>query len=261
MSKRPKRKKKSSRSSQTSGKKHQPRSVTILHEDRDLLIVDKMGGLLTIASDKERKRTACAYLNDYVRKGVVKSRKRVYIVHRLDRETSGILVVAKEESAKDFLRQEWRKFKKTYVAVVHGKLPQSEGKLSSYLVESSVHKMYSTKDSQKGKKAEMFYRVIDETKRYSLVEIDLYIARKHQIRVLLADIGCPIVGDKKYGSGEKGAKRLALHARSIEIIHPFSKKQMSFETEIPSYFEFLMHQKEKKPQEATKTSEHPSEDE
>jgi len=224
-------------------KKHQPRSVKILHEDRDIIVVDKMCGLLTMASDKVRDRTAYAYLNDYVRKGVAKSRKRVFIVHRLDRETSGLLVFARDEAAKDYLQQEWRKFQKTYYAVVRGRLPEKEGVISSYLAESGVHKMYATKDREKGKLAKTAYKVLKENKNYSLVEIDLLTGRKHQIRVHFADLGCPVVGDKKYGEGEKGAKRLALHAGKMQILHPFSHKPMTFETEMPSYFEFLMGKK------------------
>jgi len=224
-------------------KKHQPRSVKILHEDRDIIVVDKMCGLLTMASDKVKNRTAYAYLNDYVRKGVAKSRKRVFIVHRLDRETSGLLVFAKDEDAKSFLQQEWGTFQKTYYAVVHGQLPEKEGVISSYLAESGVHKMYTTKDPKMGKLAKTAYRVLKENKNFSLVEIDLLTGRKHQIRVHLADLGCPVVGDKKYGEGEKGAKRLALHAGKMTITHPFSKKSMTFETGIPSHFEFLMGKK------------------
>jgi len=228
-------------------KKHQPRSVTILHEDRDIIVVDKMNGLLTMASEKERDRTAYAYMNDYVRKGVAKSRKRVYIVHRLDRETSGILVFAKDIDAKSYLQQEWGNFQKTYYAVVHGHLPEKEGVITSYLAESGVHKMYSTKDSTKGKFSETAYKVLKESKDHSLLEIDLRTGRKHQIRVHLADQGCPVVGDKKYGTGEKGAIRLALHAGAMTITHPFSKETMTFKTAIPPYLESILKRGKSKP--------------
>ena len=222
-------------------KKHQPKSLAILHEDRDMIVVDKMNGLLTMASDRERDRTAYAYMNDYVRKGVIKSRKRVFIVHRLDRETSGILVFAKDIDAKNYLQDEWGDFQKTYYAVVHGHLPEKEGRITSYLAECGVHKMYSTKDPKKGKLSETAYKVLKESKNHSLLEIDLLTGRKHQIRVHLADLGCPVVGDKKYGTGEKGAIRLALHAGKMTITHPFSKKSMTFETGIPSYLESLIN--------------------
>ena len=214
--------------------------MAILHEDRDIIVVDKMHGLLTMGSEKERNRTAYAYMNDYVRKGVIKSKKRVFIVHRLDRETSGILVFAKDIDAKSYLQQEWGSFQKTYYAVVYGKMPEKEGKISSYLAESGVHKMYSTKDPKKGKLSETAYKVLKESKDHSLLEIDLLTGRKHQIRVHLADLGCPIVGDKKYGIGEKGAIRLALHAGIMTITHPFSKETMTFQTEIPPYLESIM---------------------
>ncbi len=233
MSKRPKKFKKTP-------KKHQPKSLTILHEDRDIIVVDKMHGLLTMGSDRERERTAYAYMNHYVRKGVAKSKNRVFIVHRLDRETSGIIVFAKDVDAKSYLQQEWGNFTKTYYAVVHGKMPKSEGVITSYLAEAGVHKVYSTKDTTKGKLSETVYRVIKETATHSLLELDLITGRKHQIRVHLADIGCPVVGDKKYGEGEKGAIRLALHSCSMTITHPFSKEEMTFKTEIPHYLEALM---------------------
>jgi len=234
MSKRPKKIKKTP-------KKYQPKSLTVLHEDHDIIVVDKMHGLLTMGNDKERDRTAYAYLNDYVRKGVIKSRNRVYIVHRLDRETSGILVFAKHVDAKSFLQQEWAQCHKTYYAVVHGKMPKSEGKISSYLSEAGVHKVYSGKDPKHGKLSETAYKVLKESKTHSLLQLDLLTGRKHQIRVHLADQGCPIVGDKKYGEGVKGAIRLALHAGALTIPHPFTKEIMTFKTEIPHYLEALMN--------------------
>jgi tRNA pseudouridine32 synthase/23S rRNA pseudouridine746 synthase/23S rRNA pseudouridine1911/1915/1917 synthase len=123
---------------------------------------------------------------------------------------------------------------------VSGKLPEKVGTITSYLAESGVHKMYSTKDRQKGKLAETGYKVLKESNQNSLVEIDLRTGRKHQIRVHFADLGCPVVGDKKYGTGVKGIKRLALHAGSMTITHPFSKETMTFTTDIPPYLESLM---------------------
>jgi RluA family pseudouridine synthase len=228
--------------------KRQPRGLTILYEDRDILVVDKMSGLLTMSSEKERDKTAYSFLNNYVRKGVQKSRNRVFIVHRLDRETSGVLVFAKHEVAKQFLQDAWPKFQKTYYAVIHGKMPAAEGVLESYLAESGVHKMYSSPDPKRGKLAKTGYKVLKETEKYSLLEIDLLTGRKHQIRVHLSDEGCPVVGDKKYGSrgpDEKGMgiKRLALHAALLTIAHPHSKEMMTFTTEIPAYFDSLIRGK------------------
>ncbi len=180
-------------------KKYQPRGLSILYEDRDILVVDKVSGLLTVSTDRVREQTAYYLLNDYVRKGNSKSRNRIFIVHRLDRDTSGLLVFAKSEDAKRFLQDEWQSFQKKYHAVVRGSLPEKEGLLSSYLTENSAHKMYSVADPRKGKLAKTQYRVLKESSGYSLLEIDLLTGRKNQIRVLFADIGCPVAGYKKFG--------------------------------------------------------------
>ncbi len=174
---------------------HQPRGLKVLHEDRDIIVVEKTGGLLTVSSGKEHERTAYSLIGNFVRKGVDKSSKRVFIVHRLDRETSGVLVFAKHPEAKQFLQSSWSDFGKTYFAVVRGKMPAAQGEIESYLAESGVHRMYSTPQASKGKLSKTSYRVLQETGNLSLLEIDLLTGRKHQIRVHLADEGCPVVGD------------------------------------------------------------------
>ncbi len=221
-------------------KRFQPKGLPIIYEDRDIIVVDKVNGLLTMSNDAVRERTAYFLLNDYVRKGNSKSRNRVFIVHRLDRDTSGILVFAKSEQAKRFLQDQWQEFQKKYYAVVCGTLPKKEGLISSYLVENSAHKMYSVSDPSKGKLAKTEYRVLKESANYSLLEINLLTGRKNQIRVHLADKGCPVVGDKKYGEREKGIKRLCLHSASLTLVHPFSKEPMTFETKVPGYFGSLL---------------------
>ena len=221
-------------------KRHEPRGLSILYEDRDILVVEKVCGLLTVGSEKIRDKTAYALLNDYVRKGNSKSRHRVFIVHRLDRDTSGVIVFCKNEEAKRYLQDEWQGFQKKYYALVHGALSEKEGVITSYLAENSIHRMYSVADSRKGKLARTGYRVLRESTKYSLLEIDLLTGRKNQIRVHLADRGCPVVGDKKYGIKDKGIRRMTLHAASIAIVHPYSKEKMVFTTEVPAYFESLM---------------------
>lgn len=221
-------------------KRYQPKGLAILYEDRDLLVVDKVSGLLTMRSDKVRENSATYLLNDYVRKGNPKARHRVFVVHRLDKDTSGVLVFAKSEGAKRFLQDEWQGFKKTYYAVVHGHLAKKEGVLESYLAENSAHNMYIVTDPKKGKLAKTGYRVLKENADYSLLEIDLLTGRKNQVRVQFAEEGCPVVGDKKYGRKEKGIKRLALHAGRLELLHPHSKEPMTFTAKTPTYFPFLM---------------------
>lgn len=222
-------------------KRYQPRGLSILYEDHDILVVDKMSGILTVSTEKVRENTAYYRLNTYVRKGNQKSRNRVFIVHRLDRDTSGVIVFAKNENAKRYLQEEWQKFTKKYYAVVHGTLPQKEGVITSYLAENRAHKMYSVNDPEKGKLAKTGYKVLRESKKYSLLEIDLLTGRKNQIRVHFSQQGCPVAGDKKYGEKEKGIKRLALHAASLTIIHPDTKETMTFETKVPAYFKTLVN--------------------
>lgn len=221
-------------------KKHQPKGLTILFEDQHILVVDKIHGLLTMGTDREKEKTAYFLLNDYVKKGNERSKNRVYIIHRLDRDTSGLLIFAKNEFAKRFLQDNWKEFRKKYYAVVHGILKKKEGEISSYLFESKSFKVYSVSDPDKGKFSKTGFKVIKESDKYSLLEIYLFTGRKNQIRVHLSDEGHPVVGDKIYGSTDKEIKRLALHAYSLTITHPFTKKEMSFETEIPSYFKTLV---------------------
>ena len=220
--------------------KRGPRGLPLLHEDKDILVVEKPAGLLTVGSERDKTRTAHYLLNDYVRKGDPKSRNRVYVVHRLDQDTSGILLFAKSEAAKTFLQENWEQTDKHYLAIVHGRLTFKEGTLSSSLLENATQRVYSVADASKGRLSHTAYRVLQETGGFSLLEIHLLTGRKHQIRVHFAEKGHPLVGDRKYGNGDHGAKRLALHARSIVFIHPFNGKQMSFDTGVPEDFARLI---------------------
>ena len=217
-------------------KKHQPRGLPILHEDKDIIVVVKPAGLLTIGTDREKSRTAHYRLNDYVRKGNPKSRNRVYVVHRLDKDTSGILLFAKSEQTKKILQDNWQHTEKHYLAIVHGQLTPKEGTFSSYLAENKAQKVYSTRDTAKGKLSHTAYKVLKTTKGFSLVDLHLLTGRKHQIRVHLAEKGHPVAGDKKYGNKDIALKRLALHACSISFTHPFTGKPMTFDTQMPEDF-------------------------
>jgi RluA family pseudouridine synthase len=222
-------------------KKHQPKGLTILYEDNDILVVDKIEGLLTMGTETEKQNTAYFLLNDYVKKGNARSRNRVFIVHRLDRDTSGILIFAKNENTKRYLQDNWKAFSKKYFVVVHGILKDKEGVITSYITENTAYRMYSVNDPTKGKFSKTAYKVIKESGKYSLLEIDLLTGRKNQIRVHLSEKGHSVVGDKIYGKANKGIKRLALHSASLTIIHPKTNKEMSFETEIPPYFKTLVN--------------------
>jgi tRNA pseudouridine32 synthase/23S rRNA pseudouridine746 synthase/23S rRNA pseudouridine1911/1915/1917 synthase len=216
--------------------KHQPRGLSILYEDRDIIVVNKIHGLLTMGTDREKENTAYFHLTDYVRKGNSRSKNRIFIVHRLDRDTSGVLVFAKTEPVKHFLQNNWREFTKKYVAVVHGNLKEKEGIIESYLVENSANRMYSVNNPEKGKFSKTGYKVLKENSKFNLLEIELFTGTKNQIRVHFAEKGNPVAGDKIYGIAEKAVQRLALHSKSLKIIHPFSNKTMTFETEVPPYF-------------------------
>jgi tRNA pseudouridine32 synthase/23S rRNA pseudouridine746 synthase/23S rRNA pseudouridine1911/1915/1917 synthase len=193
-----------------------------------------------VGTDRIRSNTLYYKLTDYVRKGNPKSRERIFIVHRLDREASGILLFARHEQAKSCLQDQWEEVEKKYLAIVHGKMTPKAGTITSYLAENDAHVVYSTVHATKGKLSRTSYSVLRERNSLSLLEIDLLTGRKHQIRVHLADKGNPIVGDKKYGNADKMHKRLALHATSIAFNHPFSDKRVAFETKIPKYFTGLM---------------------
>jgi len=221
-------------------KKYQPGGMTILHEDKEILVVVKPAGLLTIGTDRDKTRTAHYLLNDYVRKGDPKSRNRVYVVHRLDQDTSGILLFAKSEEAKKFLQENWESTDKYYLAIVQGRLTPKEGLISSTLAENSAQRVYSTPDPAKGKLAHTEYKVLQEGRNFSLVEIHLLTGRKHQIRVHFVEKGHPVAGDRKYGKGDTLSKRLALHARSLSFTHPFNGRIMTFDTGMPEDFVRLL---------------------
>jgi tRNA pseudouridine32 synthase/23S rRNA pseudouridine746 synthase/23S rRNA pseudouridine1911/1915/1917 synthase len=225
-------------------KKFQPSGLTILYEDRDILVVNKENGLLTVSIEGQKERTAYWALTDYVKKGNPKSKNRVFIVHRLDRDTSGVLVFAKTEDAKIYLQENWGEFSKTYFAVVHGTMEEKEGIITSYLVENAMHRVFSTTDPEKGKFAKTGYKVIKESPEYSLLEIALFTGRKNQIRVHMAEKGHPIAADRIYGKSRAGGSKLALHAGSLTINHPHSKKQMTFEAELPAHIKTLVKNRE-----------------
>lgn len=221
---------------------HPQKGPEIVYEDDDLLVVEKPAGLLTVGTDKEKSRTLYFLLTDYIRKGNPKSRNRIFIVHRLDREASGILVFAKNFRTKERLQNQWEETRKKYLVVVHGQCLKPSEVITSYLAENKAHVVYTTQDPAKGKLSQTAYKVLKTTKEFSLLEVDLITGRKHQIRVQLADIGHPIVGDRKYGTIRSKQNRLALHAFKISFNHPISGKPCTFETPIPAYLNALIGQ-------------------
>ena len=216
------------------------KGIEIIYEDREILVIDKPPRLLTMASETEREKTAYHILTDYVRKGSAKSPKRIFIVHRLDRDTSGIVIFAKTEAAKKRLQDQWDATGKKYLAVVYGKLPEKSGVITSYLAENIAHVVYSTKNKTIGKLSTTAYKVLKETRDFSVLEVDLVTGRKNQIRVHFADMGHPVVGDAKYGKAGDIHKRMALFARSISFLHPWNGRRMLLEAKVPTYFTGLV---------------------
>ncbi|MBF0387381.1 MAG: RluA family pseudouridine synthase [Candidatus Omnitrophica bacterium] len=228
-------------------RKYQPKGFEIIFEDEHLIVGEKAPGLLSVGALWERQHTVHNLLNQYVRKGNSKSNKVVFVVHRLDQATSGLLIFAKSERVQQMLKDNWKEVAKTYYAVVHGRMERKAGEISSYLTEDEDYVMHSSMNSDQGKLAHTAFVVVKESARFSLLKINLLTGRKNQIRVHLADEGHPVVGDDKYNRSQSGAgpghgkyPRLALHSQAIAFAHPVTKEPLLFETAIPEYFTKLL---------------------
>lgn len=212
--------------------------LKIVFEDKDLIVVEKKEGLLTIGTGTGKTElTAHKILNDHVRKGHPKN--RVYVVHRIDRETSGLLLFAKNQEIRQYLQDYWHQVvtRRVYTALVEGNVEKDEETIRTWLLEHPKSlKVYSSFTDNGGKEAITHYKTIKRNENYSLLEIELETGRKNQIRVHLQQIGHPIVGDKKYGSKDLSLGRIGLHARVLEFIHPVTDKVVKFETLIPKEF-------------------------
>jgi len=225
--------------------------LRIIYEDDALIVVEKKNGLLTVPyNPKSSETTAYSILKEYVKKQSV--RATVHVVHRLDRETSGVLVFAKSPELQEYMRTYWRQLvtRRTYVAVVEGILEKCEGTITSWLTEDTHTAMvYSSSTDNGGQKAVTHYKVLRETdsgiqnpeSKFSLLELNLETGRTNQIRVHMQSIGHSVVGDRKYGHGneESPVDRLCLHARVLEFIHPMTEKKIRFETPTPKEFNRL----------------------
>lgn len=211
--------------------------LRILFEDKDLIVVEKKEGLLTVITDHQDETTAFSILKNYVQKS--SSQNRIYVVHRLDRETSGVLVFAKSRDIQLRMQENWHRVvtSRIYNAVVEGKVEKQKDSIVSWLSENEKSlKIHSSSRDDGGQKAVTHYRCLKSNEQFSLLELELETGRKNQIRVHMESIGHPIVGDKKYGSGLSILGRMALHARVLEFIHPVSLQKVRFETSIPPAF-------------------------
>lgn len=211
-----------------------PAGLNVVHEDEAILVIRKPVNLLTIATDTERDKTAFNLMTEYLRESSRSGKARLWIVHRLDRETSGLLVLAKTEEAKNWLQENWERMEKRYLAVVEGTLPAASGTLKGHIDETQPHRVYATdRSTATTREAITHYKVLGTAFGRSLVEVTLDTGRRHQIRVQLAAAGCPIVGDEKYGAKTNPAKRLALHAVSLKLLHPDDERELTFQSPLP----------------------------
>lgn len=207
------------------------KKLNIVYEDKNIIVIDKPAGLLCISTENEKERTLFHYVYTYLKQK--NKNNKVFIVHRLDKDTAGLIVFAKSEKDKTFLQTNWNQFKRKYVAVVEGIPPKNEDTIKSYIKETKTLVSYSSKQND-GKLAITKYRVLKRNKTNSLLEIEILTGRKNQIRVHLKELGNPIVGDDKYGTKVKS--NLLLYANYLKIIHPKTKKEIFFERPIPSDF-------------------------
>ena len=211
--------------------------LRILYEDADIIVVEKGYGLLSVATDPSKKEeTAYSILRDYVKSQ--SPANKVFIIHRLDQATSGVMMFARSAEAKEAMQHNWKNMvlDRRYAAVVEGAPEKEEGVVKSYLGETSAHEMYSSTNPKDGKEAVAPFRVLHKGKFYSLMEYSLDTGRKNQIRIHSKVMGCPIAGDKRYGGHTSPLHRLALHARTLNFVHPVTRRLMQFESPVPGGF-------------------------
>lgn len=209
--------------------------LNIIWEDDDLIVINKKEGLLSVASQRVKERTAYHLLSNYVKK--IDPRNKIFVLHRLDRDTSGLMMFAKNQQVQKALQSDWNSAitRRTYVAVVEGRPAKDSDLLVSNLVENKQMQVYVT-NAGDGKQAITRYRLLRSNEAYSLLELELETGRKNQIRTQMQSIGHSIAGDYKYGAETDPTGRLMLHAQRLYFIHPATGKEMRFETRIPDKF-------------------------
>ena len=211
----------------------------ILYEDAELLVIDKPAGLLTVATDREKERTAYRMATAYVR--ITDPTARIFVVHRLDRDTSGVVLFAKNEGLKRTLQESWGENveKRIYLAVVEGRPPEDSGTCRSWLLETVTHLVWSAGPDSGGKEAVTHYELLAEGGGYALLRLSLDTGRKNQIRVQLSELGCPVAGDKQYGARSSPMGRLALHACELAFTDPRTGQRTQFAAPVPQAFQKL----------------------
>lgn len=213
--------------------------LKILYEDKDLIAIDKPAGLLSISTAKEKEITAFRLVSDYIKKNNPKA--KLFVVHRLDEMTSGVLLFSKNLKLKEELQSNWNDIVKTreYYCVVKGKMPKS-GKIESYLTMNHFQIVHSTKNKEKGLLAITRYETIIFKNGYSLLRVEIDTGRRNQIRVHMSEADHPIVGDKKYGSKINPINRLALHASKLSLIDPRTNKELTIISALPEEIDALV---------------------
>ncbi len=224
----------------TSATEKRFRGLSIVYEDDDIIVIDKHAGLLSISTAKDNKNTAYRVLSRHVK--FEDPDNKIFIVHRLDRDTSGLMMFAKNEEIKQMIQENWHNMvsDRVYLALIEGKPEPWSGSISSYLYESKSLKVHTTDDPEEGERAVTNYKILKGNKNYTILKVWLDTGKKNQIRVHLAEKGFPIVGDKKYGSKINPIGRLALHAWTLAFRHPVTGEMMEFKTDIPRKFSRLV---------------------
>ncbi|RIV18426.1 RluA family pseudouridine synthase [Fibrisoma montanum] len=218
------------------------KGLTIVFEDEHLIVIDKQEGLLSIATHTQKTNTAYHILSSHIKKQ--NPANKLFIVHRLDRDTSGLMVFAKNEPVKRLLQESWQTAveQRTYLAVTEGVLRQPAGTVQSYLQESKALVVYSSQNPGDGQLAITHYQTLKQTSRYALLKVDLETGRKNQIRVHMQDLGHPVVGDIKYGARSNPIGRLGLHAWVLSFTHPITGEALRFQTTVPRKFAGLFNE-------------------
>lgn len=219
--------------------KKKRKKLDIIYEDKEILVVNKPAKLLCISTEKEKERTLYHEVSDYVKKSNPKA--KIFIIHRLDKDTSGIVMFAKNKNVKYAYQNSWDNLaiKRGYVAIVKGMLDKKHDIIKSYLKETKTLMVYSSKNRKDGNLAITKYNVIKENNNYSMLDVEIKTGRKNQIRVQLSDINHPILGDMKYGDKKSRYNRLFLHANYLAIKNYKTKKIMEFESKVPKEFNNL----------------------
>ena len=216
---------------------------SIIYEDHDLIAVDKPSGILTMGSEREKTKTLLFTLNHYLHSRSNR-KERAFIVHRLDREASGILLLAKSPEIKRTLQNQWIETEKIYYALTEGHPPETNGTIDNWLRENRFGKMVSCEENPGAQKAVTHYQIVKEYKDHTLLQVQIKTGRKNQIRVHLSDLGCPVIGDEKYGAKENLQDGIGLHAFSLCFSHPRTGKRIRLKSAMPERFNAFLQKRD-----------------